>query len=183
MFTEDARRLCSFLLSSVQRHNCGAISKNCLARMTLIERICSLGIRLPAGIALQSLRRLPQIKTASLPTTSEHSFSRYGSPQLSKKSRATSSPFNTNWTSPHLYPGFFHNVVPVREPAQQVAGGQAERSGAPHQVNKWHAPSLVGESTQSKRRRTVIGSITRSYCGGRSGPRSRSAICQIRLAK
>ena len=27
--------------------------------------------------------------------------------------------------------------------------------------------ALVGASTQSKRRSTVIGSITRSYCGGR----------------
>jgi hypothetical protein len=37
--------------------------------------------------------------------------------------------------------------------------------------------------TQSKRRSTVIGSITRSYCGGRYGPRRRSAICQMRFAK
>ena len=43
--------------------------------------------------------------------------------------------------------------------------------------------ALVGASTQSKRRSTVIGSITRSYCGGRYGPRSRSAICQMRLEK
>jgi len=28
-----------------------------------------------------------------------------------------------------------------------------------------------------------MGSMTRSYCGGRYGPRSRSAICQIKFAK
>ena len=40
--------------------------------------------------------------------------------------------------------------------------------------------ALVGASTQSNRRNTVIGSMTRSYWGGRYGPRSRSAIYQIR---
>ena len=43
--------------------------------------------------------------------------------------------------------------------------------------------ALVGARTQSKRRSTVIGSMTRSYWGGRYGPRSRSAICQIRFEK
>jgi hypothetical protein len=45
------------------------------------------------------------------------------------------------------------------------------------------AAGKEGASTQSKRRRTVMGSITRSYCGGRYGPRRRPAICQIRFAK
>src|ERR1700677_799714 len=39
--------------------------------------------------------------------------------------------------------------------------------------------SLVGSSTQSRRRSTTIGSITSRYCGGRYGPRSRLAISQI----
>ena len=43
--------------------------------------------------------------------------------------------------------------------------------------------AFVGASTQSNRRSTVIGSMTRSYCGGRYGPRKRSAICQMRFAK
>lgn len=43
--------------------------------------------------------------------------------------------------------------------------------------------SLVGAKTQSNRRSTVIGSMTRSYCGGRYGPRRRSAICQMRFEK
>src|SRR4051812_15371830 len=42
--------------------------------------------------------------------------------------------------------------------------------------------AFVGASTQSKRRSTVIGSMTRSYCGGRYGPRSRSATDQMKLA-
>ena len=43
--------------------------------------------------------------------------------------------------------------------------------------------AFVEASTQSNRRSTVMGSMTRSYWGGRYGPRSRSAICQIRFAK
>ena len=42
---------------------------------------------------------------------------------------------------------------------------------------------FVEASTQSNRRSTVMGSMTRSYCGGRYGPRSKSAICQIRFAR
>ena len=48
--------------------------------------------------------------------------------------------------------------------------------------------TLVGASTQSNRRRTVIGSITRSYCGGRYGPRKKigdlpDQVCEIGVVR
>ena len=43
--------------------------------------------------------------------------------------------------------------------------------------------ALLGCNTASKRRSTVRGSMTRSYCGGRYGPRSRSATDQMKLAR
>ena len=41
--------------------------------------------------------------------------------------------------------------------------------------------SLVGSRTQSSRRSTVSGRMTRPYCGGLYGPRSRSATLQMKL--
>jgi len=43
--------------------------------------------------------------------------------------------------------------------------------------------AYLREAERLQERGTRIGSITRSYCGGRYGPRSRSAICQIKFAK
>ena len=42
---------------------------------------------------------------------------------------------------------------------------------------------FVDGRTESKRRRAVSGDMTRSYCGGRYGPRRRSAICPMRFSE
>jgi hypothetical protein len=69
-----------------------------------------------------------------------------------------------------------------------LAGGFVQElvEGVVLVLSRWRSNSrrtfsFDGASTASNRRNTVIGSMTRSYCGGRYGPRSKSAICQMKL--